>query len=100
MHLLRVDENSEFSLTDNLINSIPLYAILSHTWGEEYKEVNFTDLTSGPKKTKARYKKLELSMKLTRLRFYDSQATTEPKVLRPYGVHNSWLSHLIFNPPI
>jgi hypothetical protein len=58
MRLLQVDENGQFSLTDDLINNIPPYAILSHTWGEDHEEVNFNDLTKGPRKTKAGYKKL------------------------------------------
>jgi hypothetical protein len=58
MRLLQVDENGEFSLTDDLIGNIPPYAILSHTWGEDPEEVNFKDLTIGPRKTKAGYKKL------------------------------------------
>ena len=58
MRLLQVDENSEFSLTNDITNNIPLYAVLSHTWGEEHQEVNFKDLTIGPRKTKAGYKKL------------------------------------------
>ena len=58
MRLLRVDEYGEFSLTDDRIKNIPPYAILSHTWGEDHDEVNFKDLTIGPRKTKAGYKKL------------------------------------------
>jgi hypothetical protein len=58
MRLLQVDENGEISLTDNLINNIRPYAILSHTWGEDYEEVNFKDLTKGPRKTNAGYQKL------------------------------------------
>ena len=58
MRLLQVDENGEFSLTDDLIGTIPLYAILSHTWAEDYEEVNFKDLMIGPRKTKSGYKKL------------------------------------------
>ena len=58
MRLLQVDENGEFSLTDDLINNIPPYAILSHTWGEDHEEVDFKDLTIGPRKIKAGYKKL------------------------------------------
>jgi hypothetical protein len=58
MRLLQVDENGEFSLTDDLINNIPPYAILSHTWGKDYEEVTFKDLTKGPRKTKPGYKKL------------------------------------------
>jgi hypothetical protein len=58
MRLLQVDENGEFSLTDDLIDNLPPYATLSHTWGEDHEEVNFNDLTIGPRKTKAGYKKL------------------------------------------
>jgi hypothetical protein len=58
MRLLQVEADGEFSLTDDLINSIPPYAILSHTWGEDHEEVNFKDLTIGPRKTKSGYKKL------------------------------------------
>ena len=32
MRLLQVDENDELSLTDDLVDNIPPYAILSHTW--------------------------------------------------------------------
>jgi hypothetical protein len=58
MRLLQVDENGEFSVTDDLINNIPPYAILSHTWGEDHEEVSFKDLTIGPRKTKPGYRKL------------------------------------------
>lgn len=58
MRLLQVDVNGEFSLTDDLINNIPPYAILSHTWGEDHEEVSFIDLTRGPRRTKAGYRKL------------------------------------------
>lgn len=58
MRLLQVDENGEFSLTEDLIDNIPPYAILSHTWGEDYQEVNFKDLTIGPRRTISGYKKL------------------------------------------
>jgi hypothetical protein len=54
---LQVDENGEFSLTDDLIGNIPPYAILSHTWAEDYEEVNFKDLMID-KRTKSGYKKL------------------------------------------
>ena len=58
MRLLQVGENGEFNLTDDLINNIPPYAILSHTWGEDHEEVSFNELMKGPRKTKAGYKKL------------------------------------------
>ncbi len=58
MRLVHVDENGQFSLTEDLTDNVPPYAILSHTWGADHEEVTFTDLTSGPRKTKAGYKKL------------------------------------------
>jgi hypothetical protein len=58
MRLLQVDKDGEFSLTEDLINNIPPYAILSHTWGRNSEEVNFKELTKGPRKTKAGYRKL------------------------------------------
>ena len=58
MRLLQVDENGEFSLADDLVGSLPPYAILSHTWAEDHEEVNFRDLMPGTRKTKWGYKKL------------------------------------------
>jgi hypothetical protein len=63
MRLLQVDENDEFSLTDDLIDNIPPYAILSHTWGDDSEEVSFKDLTQGPRKEKAGYRKLRFCAK-------------------------------------
>ena len=63
MRLLQVDENDELGLTDDLIDNIPPYAILSHTWGEDHEEVSFKDLTIGPRRTKAGYKKLRFCAK-------------------------------------
>jgi hypothetical protein len=45
MRFLQVNHKGEFSLTKDLINDIHPYAILSHTWGDEEKEVTFKDLT-------------------------------------------------------
>jgi hypothetical protein len=68
MRLLQVDENGEFSVSNDLIDNIPPYAILSHTWGEDHEEVNFKDLTIGLRKTKSGYGKL---------RFCTQQATRD-----------------------
>jgi len=65
MRLLRVDENVEFSLTDDLIDNIPPYAILSHTWGEDHEEIGFKDMSIGPKKTKLGYNKLRFCAQQT-----------------------------------
>jgi hypothetical protein len=58
MRLLQVDENGDFILIDDLIDSIPPYAILSHTWGEYHQEVSFKDLTIGPRRAISGYKNL------------------------------------------
>lgn len=43
MRLLRYDSDGNFSLTEDLINDIPPYAILSHTWRAATEEVTFKD---------------------------------------------------------
>ena len=68
MRLLELKNNSEFSLTKDLIDNIPPYAILSHTWGEDDEEVTFQDLTQGAGKTKAGHRKI---------RFCAEQATRD-----------------------
>ena len=44
MRLLRFDDQGELSLTGDLQDNIPPYAILSHTWGDDQDEVDFDDL--------------------------------------------------------
>ena len=46
MRLLTADDRGELSLTENYINNIPSYAILSHTWGPDNEEVTFEDIAS------------------------------------------------------
>jgi hypothetical protein len=58
MRLLERDSNGEFSLTKDLVNNLPAYAILSHTWGEDDQEVTFRDLTERSGKSKAGYQKI------------------------------------------
>jgi hypothetical protein len=58
MRLLRLN-NGDLSLTKDLITDIPLYAILSHTWGDDEEEVTFKDLTEGSGKTKSGYRKIQ-----------------------------------------
>jgi predicted RNA-binding Zn-ribbon protein involved in translation (DUF1610 family) len=59
MRLLQVDEHGELSLTNALSgDDIPSYGILSHTWGSNDDEVNFKELTKGPRRRKIGYKKL------------------------------------------
>jgi hypothetical protein len=58
MRLLRRKSNSDFSLTKDLIDNIPPYAILSHTWGPDTEEVTFRDMMDGTGKSKAGYNKI------------------------------------------
>jgi hypothetical protein len=61
MRLLKLQGDGEFSLVEfNGRATPPLYAILSHTWGDDGDEVSFQDLTEGTDKGKSRmnYKKL------------------------------------------
>jgi hypothetical protein len=53
MRLLTQKENGEFSLTEDLINNIHPYAILSHTWRLDTEEVTFKDLMDYTGKSKA-----------------------------------------------
>jgi hypothetical protein len=58
MRLLELKNHSEFSLTKDLIDNIPPYAILSHTWGADTEEVSFKDLISGTGESKSGYEKI------------------------------------------
>jgi hypothetical protein len=58
MRLLELKSNGNVSLTKDMINNIPPYAILSHTWGNDDDEVTFKDLTGGSGKTKRGYDKI------------------------------------------
>ena len=58
MRLLEIKNHGEFSLTKDLIDNIPPYAILSHTWEEDDNEPTFQDLMQGVGKSKAGYRKI------------------------------------------
>jgi hypothetical protein len=58
MRLLKFDSCGELSLSKDLIEDIPSYAILSHTWGADDDEVTFIDLKDGSGKNKAGYAKI------------------------------------------
>jgi hypothetical protein len=53
-------KDDEFTLTKDIIDNIPDYAILSHTWGADEDEVTFRDLTDGTGKDKTGYRKIRL----------------------------------------
>ena len=67
MHLLERNNTDEFSLTKELVgDSIPRYAILSHTWGADTEEVSFKDLMDGSAKSKVGYDKIRFCGEQTR----------------------------------
>jgi len=59
MRLLRIDNSGELSFTNDLVQNVPPYAILSHTWGADEDEVTFNDLKAGLGKAKSGYTKIE-----------------------------------------
>jgi len=60
MRLLELQDNGELSLAEFVGDSIPPYAILSHTWREDREEVSFQDIREGTYKNKAGYTKIQL----------------------------------------
>jgi hypothetical protein len=58
MRLLERKNDGEFTLTKDIFDNIPHYAILSHTWGADTEEVTFRDLTDGTGKDKTGYSKI------------------------------------------
>ncbi|KAH8588261.1 heterokaryon incompatibility protein-domain-containing protein [Bisporella sp. PMI_857] len=58
MRLLERKNDDEFTLTKDIIDNIPDYAILSHTWGADSEEVTFKDLMDGTGRNKAGYDKI------------------------------------------
>lgn len=58
MYLLSFDRESRFTLTEHVGKDIPVYAILSHTWGQDTQEVDFRDIMNGIGQEKTGYKKL------------------------------------------
>ncbi|KAF2034797.1 hypothetical protein EK21DRAFT_97419 [Setomelanomma holmii] len=63
MPILALEHNSEFSLAEYVGKDVPLYAILSHTWGADDEEVTFRDLRDGTGKNKLGYIKLTFCAK-------------------------------------
>jgi NACHT domain/Heterokaryon incompatibility protein (HET) len=59
MRLLEWKSDGDFSLTEDLTNNIPPYAILSHTWGSNGEEVTFEDIMSHTGKDKPGYAKIQ-----------------------------------------
>ncbi|XTI89368.1 hypothetical protein V2W45_1469557 [Cenococcum geophilum] len=62
IRLLKLKDNGGLSLAKFVSDNIPPYAILSHIWGEDYKEVTFKDLMDSLGKSKAGYTKIRFCM--------------------------------------
>jgi hypothetical protein len=58
MRLLELNNGGKFSLTKDFSDTIPRYAVLSHTWGADAEEVTFRNLMDGTGKDKAGYDKI------------------------------------------
>jgi hypothetical protein len=67
MRLLHL-ESGNLNLTEDYTEHVPPYAILSHTWGKDIKEVTFDDFKEGNHINKTRY---------TKIRFCGEQATRD-----------------------
>jgi hypothetical protein len=59
MHLLRYNNDGDFSLTEFKESDIPKYTILSHTWEQDNsKEVTYAEVISGTGQDKDGFKKI------------------------------------------
>jgi hypothetical protein len=61
MRLLECTDAGDFCLTKDFVgnDTVPPYAILSHTWGSDEDEVTFNDLQTGAGRSKAGYRKIQ-----------------------------------------
>ncbi|KAF2843948.1 HET-domain-containing protein, partial [Plenodomus tracheiphilus IPT5] len=59
MRLLQLHNDGKFSLTEFIGDTIPRYAILSHTWGADDEEVTLADLEMDVGSSKKGYRKLQ-----------------------------------------
>ena len=65
MRLLTTGKRGKLSLTNDLIDNVPPYAILSHTWVADDDEVTFDDVKHRRGKSKAGYAKLQFCQERT-----------------------------------
>ncbi len=59
MRLLHFNESGKLALTDFAGKTIPPYAILSHRWWEDCKEVHYQEVLNGSYASKDGYRKIE-----------------------------------------
>ena len=69
MRLLLCSDTGEFSFNKYLVgdDTIPPYAILSHTWGADAEEATFEDITNGTGKDKPGYEKIRFCEEQARI---------------------------------
>jgi hypothetical protein len=58
IRLLTYNDHDEPYVTRDLVNNIPPYTILSHTWGPDDKEVIYHELRHESSKMKVKYQKI------------------------------------------
>ena len=66
MRLLTIASGGGFSLTSFAGDTIPRYAILSHTWASDGQEVTYQDILNGQGQNKAGYEKIRFCRKQAR----------------------------------
>jgi len=87
MHLLTRDEYGGFSLVHFYEGSVPPYAILSHTWGQDDDEVSFSDIT---------VYRGTLQNRLTRKPGYQKLQFCAEKAAT-HGLHHFWVDTCCIN---
>ncbi|KAH7393010.1 kinase-like domain-containing protein [Pyrenochaeta sp. MPI-SDFR-AT-0127] len=63
MRLLQIQDDGSFSLVEHSGGELPQYAILSHTWGADWEEVNFRDVMRGRGRHKLGWRKIHFCAK-------------------------------------
>ncbi|KAK5201633.1 hypothetical protein LTR41_012130, partial [Exophiala xenobiotica] len=59
MRLIEFGSGGDLRLSQDFIDHVPVYAILSHTWGADEDEVTIDDICSGRAKSKDGYEKIQ-----------------------------------------
>ena len=67
MRFLKFNDQGEPTLVDHYGSNVPLYGILSHTWGADSEEVTYEDLKQGTGTNKTGYEKIRFCARLSHL---------------------------------
>jgi hypothetical protein len=59
MRLLEHKPDGDLVFRESTNKDVPAYAILSHTWLDNYEEVSFQDVEAGTGKSKAGWRKIQ-----------------------------------------